>query len=374
MLPSALLVLEKMPHTPNQKIDRRALARPEGGQGQAGYLKPRNDLEFRLAALWQEVLEVERVGIRDNFFELGGHSLVAVRLFTRIEQEFGLSLPLLLLFQNGTVETLAVALAAAEKARDQEAVVTIQPHGNAAPLFILTGGVYMRDLALALGSSRPIYGLFPYQGGRPVFGASIEETARIYRQRLLEFHPQGPFLLLGHSAYGYFALELARQLGADGKRVAFLGLLDTYAPGNRFQASLADRIKIHVTNLQEQDLAGGFRYVKRAAWRLANRWRWIGLPGRTGVTREQEGKFKDIAPRLVGAYHPSSYDQPVTLFVAERRPWFMRWDPMAAWADILTGPVDVVAIPGDHMSMLKPPQAAALAERLLAALNRNAPS
>jgi acyl carrier protein len=65
---------------------------------------------MRLVSIWKEVLGIEQVGVRNNFFELGGHSLLAVRLLARVQEEFCQSLPLLLLFKDGTVEVMARAL------------------------------------------------------------------------------------------------------------------------------------------------------------------------------------------------------------------------------------------------------------------------
>jgi acyl carrier protein len=110
MLPSAIMVLDKMPLTPNCKINRRALPRPETGTTIDPYIAPRNDVETRLISIWKEVLKVEQVGVGNNFFELGGHSLLAVQLLARVQEEFGQSLPLLLLFKDGTVEAMAKAL------------------------------------------------------------------------------------------------------------------------------------------------------------------------------------------------------------------------------------------------------------------------
>ena len=76
-----MTILKEMPLSPARKIDRHALPLPDDA-GTADHYLPRNATESRLAAIWEEVLGVERVGVRDNFFELGGHSLLAVRLFT----------------------------------------------------------------------------------------------------------------------------------------------------------------------------------------------------------------------------------------------------------------------------------------------------
>ena len=89
MIPSIFVFLDAFPLTVNGKIDLKQLPHPNREPTIHQFLAPRNDLEARLVKIWQEVLGIEKVGVRDNFFELGGHSLMAVRLFTRIQDEFG---------------------------------------------------------------------------------------------------------------------------------------------------------------------------------------------------------------------------------------------------------------------------------------------
>lgn len=105
MVPSFLSVLERFPLTPNGKLDRNALSALEL-QGSA-YVAPRNELEATLAAIWQEALQLERVGVHDNFFALGGHSLLATRIRSKVQSELNLSLPLRVFFEGETVELLA---------------------------------------------------------------------------------------------------------------------------------------------------------------------------------------------------------------------------------------------------------------------------
>ncbi|WP_164003036.1 non-ribosomal peptide synthetase, partial [Pyxidicoccus caerfyrddinensis] len=111
MLPSAFVPLEALPLTFNGKLDRKALPAPDG-VFTAGieYLAPRNETEQRLAALWSEVLRVERVGVHDNFFNLGGHSLLATQIVSRIRAVFGVELSLHTLFEAPTLEALAKAV------------------------------------------------------------------------------------------------------------------------------------------------------------------------------------------------------------------------------------------------------------------------
>jgi amino acid adenylation domain-containing protein len=106
MLPSAWIVLERMPLTPNGKVDLRALPAP-GDQSRLGsekcYAAPRTHVEGVLAAIWSEVLGVERVGIHDDFFELGGHSLLATQVIARVRELFQVETPLRLMFESPTV-------------------------------------------------------------------------------------------------------------------------------------------------------------------------------------------------------------------------------------------------------------------------------
>ena len=111
MIPAHIIALESLPLTANGKIDRRALPDPEGVQPEGGYIAPRNETESKLAAIWQEVLEVDEVGITDDFFELGGHSLLAVRLVSAVRKGFGTELPISEVFDYPTVGLLARRLA-----------------------------------------------------------------------------------------------------------------------------------------------------------------------------------------------------------------------------------------------------------------------
>lgn len=125
MLPSYWMWLESLPLTPNGKLDVKALPAPNLGAGVAGvaYVAPTNETERSLAALWQEVLGRERVGIRDNFFDLGGHSLKAIQMVSRLHKEFNIKIPLGEVFANPTIEELARAVGTAEPTQ----FVEIQP-------------------------------------------------------------------------------------------------------------------------------------------------------------------------------------------------------------------------------------------------------
>ena len=110
MVPSHLVELQSMPLTANGKIDRKALPDPDNTQQEGGYTAPRNETEAKLAEIWQDILELDQVGINDDFFEIGGHSLLAVRLVSQVRKTFGVELPISDVFDYPTVGQLATRL------------------------------------------------------------------------------------------------------------------------------------------------------------------------------------------------------------------------------------------------------------------------
>ncbi len=111
MIPSLFMEMENFPLTPNGKVDRNALPDPDASELLSDqYIAPRNDVEATLAEIWQEVLEVDKVGITNDFFELGGHSLLAVRLVSSIRKAFKVEMPISDIFDYPTVEQLATRL------------------------------------------------------------------------------------------------------------------------------------------------------------------------------------------------------------------------------------------------------------------------
>ena len=109
MVPSAFVVLESLPVTPNGKVDRLALPAPQPIKLEwaGGYVAPQTSIEEVLVKIWGEVLGIKRVGIRDNFFELGGHSLLATQLVSRVRDAFAVELPLRRVFEAPTIAELS---------------------------------------------------------------------------------------------------------------------------------------------------------------------------------------------------------------------------------------------------------------------------
>jgi amino acid adenylation domain-containing protein len=112
MVPQFFVQLDAIPLSANGKVDRRTLPEPEAGNvlERQDYVAPRTPVEHEIAAIWQEVLQLESVGIHDDFFELGGHSLLATQVISRVRRLFDVQVPLRRLFEAPTVEGLAAAV------------------------------------------------------------------------------------------------------------------------------------------------------------------------------------------------------------------------------------------------------------------------
>ena len=118
MVPGALVQLERMPLSANGKIDRKALPAPEGRPEVAQYVEPRSEVEQALAAIWREVLRLDRVGVHDNFFELGGDSIQSIRIVARSTQA-GLRLTVRQMFEHQTIAQLSGVMLGAPMQAEQ---------------------------------------------------------------------------------------------------------------------------------------------------------------------------------------------------------------------------------------------------------------
>ncbi|MEE1866823.1 amino acid adenylation domain-containing protein [Pseudomonas auratipiscis] len=115
MVPAQLLFIEHMPLSPNGKLERKALPKPDANRVQKSYVAPRTAVEQQIAAIWQDVLKIEQVGLADNFFELGGDSIISIQVVSRARQA-GIRFSPKDLFQHQTVQSLAAVAETGETA------------------------------------------------------------------------------------------------------------------------------------------------------------------------------------------------------------------------------------------------------------------
>ena len=238
MVPSAFVFLDAMPLTPNGKVDRQALPKPDPSEHQTVYVAPRTEAEKILCEIWQEVLGVGRVGLNDNFFQLGGHSLTALKVVSMLESKFSTSLTIQLIFSNPVLGDLSKAFYSfslpelspfetcvllKSSSRKHQALFVFRPAGGTTLIY--------HELVRKLDIDIPIYGL-----NHPLLSEtastttpfeSLEDLASCYVQHMQTVQPHGPYLLMGWSLGGVLALEVGQQLLSRGEVVSYLGLIDS---------------------------------------------------------------------------------------------------------------------------------------------------
>jgi len=366
MVPSAFVLLEAMPKTPNGKTDKRNLPAPKAADftEPQEYVAPSDELHSQLARIWETVLDKKPVGIRDNFFELGGHSLLAARLMHRIEQQLGERLPLAALLQAPTIEQLSGLLRLDQYSDSWSTLVPIQPQGTKLPFFCVhgVGGnvVGFRDLARHLGDDQPFYAIQP-QGldGKRECLTRIPQMAERYIREIRRVQPEGPYRIGGYSFGGLVAYEMAQMLEAQGIEVSLLGLFDTY-PG-KMQSRVSALKNLAGLPLKEQI---SFLW-KKGTFVLMTLQKRLELQFLPRALRN----VKRACAKAAADYDVQPYPGRVTLFRVREKSVGSLNDPYAIWWQVAAGGVDLREISGDHLSLLKEPQVRLLAEQLADALS-----
>jgi aspartate racemase len=387
MLPRAFVFLDTLPLTPNGKIDRRALPVPDNRrqEPEKTFIAPRDELELKLAHIWEKILDIQPIGMKDNFFNLGGYSLLAVRLFSQIEKELRHNIPLATLFQAPTIEQLASVIRKKEWSAQWRSLVPIQPLGLKTPLFCVhalgPSVLYYQNLALHLGLDRPFYGLQAQglDGKQPPL-TKIEDMAAYYIKEIQTIQPEGDYLIGGSSFGGKVALEIAQQLIAKGQTVALLVLFDSTAPGCFTRIPVNQRISHHFDNFLQlgpnyilKKITGKFQWIKnitkeriqRASFKFSQK--HITSFAQTHPNQIVERANKQAAREYV----PQIYPGKVALFRAINQSAPEGWsvDPKRGWGKLASGELEVYEVPGGHNSMFREPHVRMLAEKLRVSIN-----
>lgn len=394
MVPSVWIHSGSLPKTTSGKIDRQALQRAERrheGESRSGR-SPRDRVEDRLLDVWMEVLGRDpnnaTVGIEEEFADAGGHSLLAIRLLNRIEQTFGCKLSVTDLAQAGTIAMQARLLrqrgisgavseprATGEAADGTEASLLVslklpEPGGkgeNRPPVFLIhpIGGTLACYQALVgeLNLDRPVYGIRAegLEAGETCRTRTVGELAARYCDVIRSVQPHGPYTLCGWSFGGIVACGMARHLTRQGEEVAFVGLIDSYLPGEvarledasgpadadfdtrSGQAFLRDLFGADVQVEKGEDIVERVMTLPQLP---------VVLPG---ADRDQLQRLHDVFTANYAAFAghvPQKSEAPITLVCAAGRD---PGDIEDAWKEVAGGSLAIRQVEADHYTILRSP-------------------
>jgi amino acid adenylation domain-containing protein len=378
MMPSAFEILDALPLTPNNKLDRKRL--PEPSRENFTVVQPNDELELQLVKIWEKVLDVQPIGISDNFFDLGGHSLLALYLFAQIEQVWGKHLSWAILLRASTIAELADVIRQEEHSDTWSPLVLLgMGDEHKSPLFCIhpVGGTLFcyYDLVKKMGEERPIYGL-QAQGldGKQQPLDRIEDMASCFIKSIQTVQQHGPYLLLGYSLGGVIAFEIARQLADLGQEIAFLGLLDIESPNLKQDKSLVlQKIKFHLDKFQNLELKEQLKYFPDMLLRKLLR-KEVEYKDLVATTISSSPFLEQFTPELSSVlasslqarkdYQPQVYPGNATVFWSEYQDIYISQYPKLGWEKLISGAIETQFLPGDHLSLMKEPHVQVVAETL----------
>jgi|SRR5579863_7667032 len=349
----------------------------------------RAQIEAELVRTWQDLLQVEQVGVNDDFFDLGGDSILGTRLMTAIEDKFQQRFELSRLFGHSTIAALAGELLAA---RQTSAVHIVPMHrgGTGTPLFCMhcaTGHVLRyRALVSHLDSDVPVYGLRAPEIDELKGFPTVEELAELYAEDIRRIQPAGPYQVCGFSFGGLVAFEVARRLQILGETVSLLVLLDAINPAHYQDLSFLQALRMRSTYLRDRVSTYGrnvffgkwkqlYADVSEFVWWRAKELAWMlrknssTLPQKMGANPVQETVV--MFATAGEAFKPKPYPGRIVLIRSEKRPRFSD-ETALGWDGVAEDGIEVCTVPGDHFSVLEEPDVAGMANALNGLLKRNA--
>jgi amino acid adenylation domain-containing protein len=384
MVPAIWIEVDKMPLNSNGKIDRNAL--PDFSSTllqQKRLILPNTPTEKILTSIWQECMGINDISIDDNFFALGGHSLMAVQILSKLEKKLGRSFQLALLFKYPNIQSLANYIDNDKKETAYTCLVPIKPTGNKTPLYIIHGEglnvLNFSSLASVMDKDRPIFGLQAVGlNGIDEPLDNLSDIATFYLNEIIRHNPTGPYLLAGYSFGGYVALEIRKQMAVMGKEVEKLIMFDTDAEKSEYKdwyyilpqkvkrnvpillAFLKSSILHPITNFRNEHKNPLPRFLSK-----------YFLKKETKNFYQLIKKIKDKHLYAFRNYKMEPFNGKVYLYKARICVHYVYDTEFLGWKKYALGGVVLYDVPGDHLTMIMPPNVEVFASILSASLDEN---
>jgi amino acid adenylation domain-containing protein/non-ribosomal peptide synthase protein (TIGR01720 family) len=376
MVPSAVVLLERIPMTPVGKLDRKALPEPEFGSAAAEFREPVTDTERAVVDSFVEVLGVDRVSTTDSFFDLGGSSLVATRIVSALHSRFQRRIPLQWMFLDPTPAGIArrLDMPTADAGMEEllAVVVPLRTKGTGRPLFCVHPGIGLSwgyaGLVRYLPEDRPVYGLqLPALSDDGDY-QSIEQLAHRYVEEVEAVSPDGPYDLLGWSLGGVIAHAMAVELQSSGRDVATLAMMDSYPDNGDAPASAELDVRDLLRGLGLEIETDRDLTFDEAAAVLARR---LGPDtGVDGRDLERIARGYETSQRITHQFVPQVYEGDLLIFLASGDDDTIPRDRSPQeWSPLVTGRIVEVPVRCEHNEMIEPPAMAVIGPELARVLS-----
>ncbi|MCP4297369.1 MAG: amino acid adenylation domain-containing protein [Proteobacteria bacterium] len=383
MVPKHFIQIDKIPLTPNGKVDRKKLPTTFDGQepdSGSNYAAPQNDFELILVNIWKRVLGLKRVGTKDNFFELGGHSISAIILIQEIEKAVDIIIDFGMIFNSPTIRQLVESIESKERIKES-ILVPLQSDGDGIPLFCICGIHLYQELAIQIGKQHPVFGIYVAEEqkllekalNRESSNISVKEIAEVYCKIIRRQQPNGPYILTGVSFGGVVCFEAAKILQAEGEEVKMIILLDAILRKGIVR-NWGKWVLYHLKQIYQK---GPLYYSQQVSARLPgkipkliNKINPSEDKNPTPENDREAARFRDEAYRKAICKHESKmkpyFGDAILVRAQDKSNWsnYSSFRADYGWGNLIKGKLLIKDNPGDHLGILKSPYVNNLAKML----------
>ena len=378
MIPAYFTVIDSIPMTPNGKINRKALPSPEieieSRQEDKKPSEPSSPLEMQILLAFSKILNIKHIDADTNLLASDIDSLSAIKLMMEIETQTGAKIPVEKLYQSISVNAICNYIH--ENSGERQVwnpVVKLAAGENKPPLFLIhtTPGDILGYINLVHHlDDRPVYGIQSI-GLHSLDRAhkSIEEMAAYYISEILDIYPEGPYLLCGWCFGGYVAFEMAQQLDKMGKRVAFLGLIETYAHLKPLFVNYMQRISA-VVQWGPREYVDYLNFKIKRKFHHARNIEQLDFISQRFANAGSEKAINNMKSvyrynvEAAGGYFMQYYDGKVSLFMAKETLKGKIPLPCYGWKD-LSKDLELYTFDSSHVDILRESHVVSVAEKIV---------